>query len=222
MNEPTKTEGGFSGISKMLLFDFDGTVADTMSVAHDILNDMSREFGFRELPRERLEDARKMKTREFIRHLGIRSWRVPIIARRGLQLLHERIDLVQPIPGMPEVLSSLHSRGFKLAILTSNSEVNVNAFLQKHDLAYFDFVHSSSKIFGKGREIRSILKREKLRPQEILYIGDETRDIEAARETGLRVAAVSWGYNSGEALLSLDPDHMIDSPHDLLELLQKP
>ena len=110
----------------------------SITIAHDILNDMSREFGFRELPHEQLDEARGMSTREFIRHLGISKWRVPLVARRGLQLLHERIHLVEPIPGMPETLATLRDRGERMAILTSNSQANVEAFLARHDLPYFD------------------------------------------------------------------------------------
>jgi phosphoglycolate phosphatase-like HAD superfamily hydrolase len=179
---------------KILLFDFDGTVADTRGIAHGILNDMAHEFGYQQLPEEQLDEARNLSTRAFIRHLGISTWRIPSIARRGLQLLHERIHLVNPIPGIPEALASLHERGERLAILTSNSQANVEAFLHRHDLPYFEWVSCSSKIFGKGGEIRRILRKQKLSPSEILYIGDETRDIEAARETGLQMAAVTWGY----------------------------
>ncbi len=203
---------------KIFLFDFDGTVADTRSIAHGILNDMAQEFGYRELPEEQLDEARNLSTREFIRYLGISTWRIPSIARRGLQLLHERIHQVSPILGIPETLASLHERGERLAILTSNSQANVEAFLRRHELPYFEFVSCSSKIFGKGREIRSILRKQKLAPAEILYIGDETRDIEAARETGLQVAAVSWGYNSAGILEAMNPDHMISMPSELLIL----
>jgi len=202
----------------MYLFDFDGTVADTRTVAHGILNDMSREFGFKELPEEDLETARNMSIRQFIRHLGIKNWRVPMIAKRGLQLLHERIDRIDPIAGMPEVLAELYERGNRIGILTSNSEANVTAFLRRHDLPYFKFIRTSSKLFGKAREMKKILKQEKLMPSGVLYIGDETRDIEAAKESGLRMAAVTWGYNSPEALASMRPDHLITSPEEILRI----
>jgi len=203
----------------LILFDFDGTVADTLVVSHGILNDLAREFGFRELPREELEAARAMGTRQFIRHLGISNWRVPSISKRGLQLLHERIHLVTPIEGMPEVLATLRVRGHRLGILTSNSEANVRAFLQRHDLPHFDFIRTSSKLFGKDREMRRLLKAEKISPAEILYVGDETRDIEAAKVAGLRMAAVAWGYNSTEALSALEPEFLLSSPGELLDLL---
>lgn len=205
----------------MLLFDFDGTVADTLRISHGILNDLAREFRFRELPLEELEAARRMSTREFIRHLGISKWRIPSISRRGLKLLHERIHLVQPIAGMPEVLSELRGRGHRLGILTSNSEANVSAFLARHDLPHFDFIRTSSKLFGKAREMKRLLRSENVRPAGVLYVGDETRDIEAAKETGLRMAAVTWGYNSAEALSSLGPEFLLSSPADLLTLTHR-
>lgn len=218
MNIPDSASRSVHHSPGILLFDFDGTLADTRSIAHEILNDMSREFGFRKLPHEQLEEARQMSTRKFISHLGISKWKVPSVARRGLQLLHERIHLVEPIHGIPETLAALRDRGERMAILTSNSQANVEAFLTRHDLNYFEFVSSSSKLFGKGREIRRILRKVKLAPSSILYIGDETRDIEAAKETGLSMAAVTWGYNSMEALQALSPEHIIDKPSDLLDL----
>lgn len=205
-------------IPELLLFDFDGTVADTLEISHGILNDLAAEFGFKPLPREQLETARAMSTRQFIRHLGVSNWRVPRIAKRGLELLYERIESVNPIEGMPEVLAELHGRGHRIGILTSNSESNVAAFLSRHNLPYFHFVRTSSKLFGKGRQMKRILKAEKITPTEALYVGDETRDIEAAKETGLRMAAVTWGYNSKEALEALSPDHLLHSPSQLLLL----
>ena len=213
---PTTPIGLQDRETKVLLFDFDGTIADTRKIAHGILNDMSKEFGFRELPEEHLENARDMGTKEFIRHLGISTWRVPSIARRGLELLHKRMDQVNPIEGMPDVLAALHGRGHRIGILTSNSEANVSAFLKRHDLPYFYFIRTSSKLFGKAREMKRLSRAEGVAPGEVLYVGDETWDIEAAKESGLRMAAVTWGYNSAGALAALNPEHLLNSPSELL------
>lgn len=205
-----------SGRPELFLFDFDGTVADTLTISHGILNELAEEFRFRNLPAGELEHVRSLGTREFIRHLGITRWRVPKIARRGLRLLQERISEVEPIAGMPEVLAELHGRGHRIGILTSNSETNVLSFIARHRLPYFHFVRTSSKLFGKSREMRRILKAEGLSPEQALYVGDETRDIEAARETGLRMAAVTWGYNAPGTLSALQPDHLLNQPGELL------
>ena len=103
------TEVG-SGTPDLFLFDFDGTVADTLDISHGILNELAAEFGFRTLSRGELPHVRTLGTRDFIRHLGISTWKIPKISRRGLRLLQDRISEVRPIAGMPEVLQILHSR----------------------------------------------------------------------------------------------------------------
>lgn len=221
MNSSLPTHSGKSGSDvspDLFLFDFDGTVADTLQIAHGILNQLASEFRFRHLPPEELNHVRTLGTRDFIRHLGISGWKVPRISKRGLRLLQERIADVRPIAGMPEVLKELHGRGHRIGILTSNSETNVLAFIARHQLPYFHFVRTSSKLFGKSREMRRILKNEGLSPERVLYIGDETRDIEASREAGLRVAAVGWGYNAPEVLAALGPDHLLKHPGELLRI----
>jgi phosphoglycolate phosphatase len=202
----------------LFLFDFDGTIADTFEISHSILNQLALEFRFRTLAREELEHVRTLSTRDFIRHLGISSWRVPGISRKGLRLMQERIAEVEPIAGIPEVLEQLHRRGHRIGILTSNSETNVLDFIARHRLPYFHFVRTSSKLFGKAREMRRILKAEGIPAERVVYVGDETRDIEAAQETGLRMAAVEWGYNAPAALSALNPHHLLSHPGELLQI----
>ena len=210
-----------SSSAKVLLFDFDGTVADTRTMALRILNELSEEFRFRSLPDEELPEARNMTTQKLIHHLGIRRWRVPKIARRGLVKFHERIHQVEPILNVPAILQQLHERGFRLGILTSNSEANVSAFLKHHQITCFEFIRSSSKLFGKSREIRRIMKEHQLQPEDLIYIADETRDIEATHAIAVRMAAVTWGYNSAEVLRSMNPEFLFDKPEQLLTFKTK-
>jgi phosphoglycolate phosphatase len=127
---------------------------------------------------------------------------------------------VQPFAGIPEMLRLLKQEGFILGILTSNSEENVNLFLQRHNLELFDFVRSSSRLFGKAREIRGILKKGRWAKEEVIFIGDECRDIEASHKAGVRVAAVSWGFNTPEALLALQPAALLHEPQEISRLLR--
>lgn len=110
--------------------------------------------------------------------------------------------------------------GFRLGILTSNSEANVRAFLKNHDLELFDFIKSSSKLLGKGSVLRRLMKEFQLKPRGIFFVGDELRDIEAAQETGVHMAAITWGYNSSEALSEASPDYLFTNPQDILNLLE--
>lgn len=199
-----------------MVFDFDGTIADTFQQGLDILNGLAAEFGYKPLIGEDVEKARGMTTRQVMKFLGIPNRRLPAIASRGIRELRGRIGKVQPIVGMPEVLRALHARGVRLGIVTSNSEENVGVFLKNHDLEIFDFVRSSSRLLGKAREIRQAMKKEGFGAEEVLFIGDETRDIEACRRARIRCAAVSWGYNLRGSLAAQEPHFIFDAPAELL------
>jgi len=204
---------------KLIIFDFDGTIADTFENGLEILNLLAGEFGYRPLLRSDLAKARDMRTRELMKFLNIPTTKMGKISKRGTEELSKRIDLVQPLDGVPAALRTIRDAGFSMGIVTSNSCANVAAFLKNHDLEFFDFVRSASKLMGKGREIRAVLKDRNLPPGDILLVGDETRDIEAAQETGAHIAAVTWGYNSRRALEGLQPDHILNNPGELLDLL---
>jgi len=180
---------------------------------------MAAEFGYRPLLGSEVEVARGMNTRQFMRYLGISTVHLPKISLRGFRLLHSRIENILPIRGVPELLHELQDRGIPMGILTSNSEENVRAFLHRHCLEVFSFTHSSSHLFGKAREIRAILRRNRLSAQEIIFIGDETRDVEAAQQTKVPVIAVGWGYNSYKVLQERKPQATIECPRQLLEFL---
>ncbi len=204
---------------KLLLFDFDGTIADTFQCGLEIVNMMAPEFGYRPLAEKDVARARDMRTGELMKFLGIPATRMPKISKRGKEELGKRMDDVQPLPGMLGLVRRLKEEGFRLGILTSNSSGNVSEFLKRFDIELFEFVHTSSKLSGKGRVIRRILKSLGLKPGEVLLVGDEVRDIEAAQETGIHVAVVTWGYNSIKALREAAPDHIVESPEAITELV---
>jgi phosphoglycolate phosphatase len=198
-----------------LLFDFDGTLGDTFQIGFEILNLLAPEFGFRPLPAEELEFARDLSTRGLMKHLGIPRMKLHKISRRGTEEITKRIHTVSTFPGVPGMVRRLHADGFRLGVLTSNSESNVREFLKAQQLEIFDFVESSSKLLGKGAVLRRLMKERGLDRREIFFVGDELRDIEAAQETGVHIAAVTWGYNSRKALESAGPDYLFDTPEEV-------
>ncbi|MFZ4115284.1 MAG: HAD-IA family hydrolase [Chthoniobacterales bacterium] len=215
---PAVNSHAFHVSAKILLFDFDGTIADTRAIALRILNELSEEFHFRAVLEEEVQEVRDMTTQKLLRFLGVSHWRLPMITRSGLLKFQASIAEVQPIPKIPQVLAELKARGFRLAILTSNSEANVITFLKQHHLDFFDFIYTSSKLFGKSYEIRRLMKEHQLKAEEIIYVADETRDIEATQAVPIRIAAVTWGYNSASILASMEPDFLFHQPEELLAL----
>jgi phosphoglycolate phosphatase-like HAD superfamily hydrolase len=204
---------------KLLIFDFDGTLADTFAAGLEILNVLAGEFGFRPLAEADVPKARDMRTRQLMKFLGIPMAQMSRIARRGSEELTARMPGITPLPGVPELLHALKDAGFELGIVTSNSEANVRMFLQKHELEFFAFIRSSSKLLGKSRELRAVMKSRQVAAHDILFIGDETRDIDAAQKAGIRMAAVTWGYNSARSIEAMKPDFLFAHPGDLTAFL---
>ncbi len=205
---------------RCILFDFDGTLGDTFEAGVEILNTLAGEFGFRGLPQSEVQHARDLSTRELMRHLGIPQMKLHRISKRGTEEITKRIMGIHPFPGVPEMLRELDAMDISLGVLTSNSEQNVRTFLRNHDLEVFDFIKSSSKLLGKSRVLRAIMKEFGFAAREILFVGDELRDIEAAQETGVHMAAVTWGYNSTAALEAAGPDYLITDPMGICRLVE--
>ncbi len=75
------------------------------------------------------------------------------------------------------------------------------------------------RLFGKGRALRRIMRAERIRPAQVVYIGDEVRDMEAARSVGVTAVAATWGFQSEDVLRASGPAHVAASPGEVAALL---
>lgn len=205
---------------KTLVFDFDGTIADTLGETRLIFNRLAPEYGIREVAEHELDHLRHLSLGALLDHLEIPKRRVPTLIARGTGMMRGNITRLKMIDGMSEVLIELRRHVRSFGILTSNATANVDLFLRTHGLRdQFDFISSTSKLTGKSKHLKAILKTFSLRPAELLYIGDELRDVKAAQKAGIPIAAVTWGFNSRESLAASEPDYLFGKPVDFLRLL---
>jgi phosphoglycolate phosphatase len=202
----------------MLIFDFDGTIADTLPVAIEIVNALGDEFGFRSVHQEEFLELKHKSIKELLELSGLSWMQLPLFVKRARDLFKEHLLEVHPILGMPETLFALHSRGYRMGILTSNTPEGVLHFLKTNEVHWFEFIHAPDSIFGKSKVIRKIMKTCRLAPAEIVMIGDEVRDIKAAQKAGVASVGVTWGFNSAQLLKTTHPDHVIEEPGELLRL----
>ena len=206
-------------MTKVIIFDFDGTLADTIDILLSITNRLSAEYGFKSATKEELAQLRNLNSWQILQYSGISLFKFPLLIRRLKADLHSEIPHIQFFPGIKEVLLELKRRGFQLGIITSNSRENVGTSLEKNGLqGIFTFIYSGST-FGKHKVINKWLRTENINPEQVVYVGDEIRDIDAAKKTGIKVIAVGWGFNSQEALAAHNPDFLIERPQELIEIM---
>lgn len=206
---------------KLIIFDFDGTIADTLPVLFDVVNDLADTFGYKKVVKKDIASLRAMSVLQIFRTLHVPLLRVPCIARRIRVELQSRMKHVQPVTSIKPLLLALRKKGCTLGILTSNAEENVVLFLKKNRLDIFDFVYSEPGIFRKGKALSHIVQKQRLSASDAAYVGDEVRDVKAARKAGICSVAVTWGFNSRKALEKQNADFVVDSPRELGLVLGK-
>ena len=199
-----------------MIFDFDGTLADTFPAFQNAFQQAILHFGLRPVDAGELHVLRGKSARELIAHLGIPVWKVPCVGNfvRGLMTAHP----VRLFAGMDEVLHRLARTGVTLAVVSSNSEANVRAGLGPELAVLFAAFECGAGLFGKAARFRKVVKRTGCARHEVLAVGDELRDAEAAHATGLAFGAVGWGYTELEALQRTAPAAVFRKPEDLLRL----
>lgn len=203
-----------------LIFDFDGTVADTFNLILNISNRLADEFHYKKILPHDVAFLKDHTLEEVIQHLKVPVVKIPFILNRARRELYKDIVSIKPIDGLKLILDEFKKTSIPMGIITTNSTKNVHKFIEYNDLDVFDFIHSSSKIFGKNTALKKLSKRKNIPIEKMIYIGDETRDIAAAKKAGVKTIAVSWGYNSEKALLKQKPDFLIKDPKELVSLVQ--
>jgi phosphoglycolate phosphatase len=204
---------------KVFIFDFDGTLADSRTTLVKIANELADEFGYDQVTEDEISRLSNLSSKDIILQSPIPAYKIPFLLRRVKKELNQHIANLKPFIGIKEALMNLKQQGFNLGIVTSNMEDNVLDFLKNNELeSYFDFVYSANTLFGKNKTINKLIKKHELLIDEIVYVGDETRDIEAAKKSKIKVIAVAWGFNSADILAQHQPDFLIEKPQQLSEI----
>lgn len=202
---------------KTIIFDFDGTIADSLELVIEIYSQLTGDT--RKLSLEERDALRKMPVQKVMKALGVRVWRAPFLVRKGRKIMHSRLNEVAVFPDLPEVLQALKDRGYSMQIVTSNSAENVRTFLDENNLGeYFTNITGNVGLFSKAKVLKQIIKKEKLDLNQTYYVGDEARDIVASKKAGLHIVSVTWGYNHGSLLEKLQPYALAKAPKDLLQI----
>ncbi|MBI4130120.1 HAD-IA family hydrolase [Candidatus Roizmanbacteria bacterium] len=204
-----------------VLFDFDGTVIDSFEEIVAIVNKLAHTFGFGPIGSDEIVAFRREGARSLIRKLEIPLLKIPFVLQAVQKELGTRIVTCKPVQGIPNTLNYLHKH-HSLGIITSNTTENVSAFLKSNKLhTLFDFVYTSNSLFGKATTLGTVVKKLHIDVKNTVYIGDEIRDVEAAKKVGITSIAVTWGFNNKEGLLRAKPDYLVTTPQELIEVIHQ-
>jgi phosphoglycolate phosphatase len=204
---------------RLAIFDLDGTLADSLPWFRGHVNDVADRFGFRRVAEEDIGVLRRAGPREVLARLAVPLWKVPRIARHMRRLKSAHLDAIPLFPGVDATLRALKDGGVRLALVSSDSEANARAQLGRANAALISDFACGATLFGKAAKFRRVAKRAGVPPTSAIAIGDEVRDIEAARAAGAACGAVTWGYAAPETLRALQPDLLFERMEDIVHAL---
>ena len=200
----------------LVIFDFDGTLADSTAWAMRAVRPLAERFKFKAVTEDEIAMLRGRTSREIIAYLGLPLWKVPLIAAHGKKMMAAEAHAIPLFSGTSDLLRALSAAGLRLAIVSSNSEATIRSILGPDLAGLVDHYGCGAAIFGKAAKFKAVVKASRIAKDRVLCIGDETRDIEAAREAGLASGAVEWGYATRRALADHSPTMMFSAMDEII------
>lgn len=205
---------------KVIAFDFDGTLADSFELFLEAITVAADKHRIPNPPRDQLTVLRGMSSQEIMRHLGIPMWKLPGISTTMRRLMTEAAPQISLFPGVKEMLSDLRAAGMRTAIITSSSRESVRTVLG--DLQdQVDFLECGVSLFGKHGKLAQLARHARVRPKDVLYIGDELRDADAAAAAKVDFAGVAWGYAHSEVLARRTAMEVFATPRQVVDVLTR-
>lgn len=206
----------------LIIFDYDGVLADTLDDLLLFGQEACDQLGVKHsVTKSDLNNLEVMSFASYGRACEVPEHLVDEFVKICLNLFAEKKTPPAIFAGLSDVIRYL-SANHEIAIVTTNSSQNVNAFLVQHGLD--GLVHAVYGVDSPGSKAQKIsMARSRLLEGEqeaVFMVGDSLSDIRAAKEASVTSIAVTWGHQSLENLLRGDPDYVVGSPEGLVEVVE--
>jgi len=204
---------------KHIIFDFDGTLADSTAVFASAWNTLAQKYKFKGIELKEIDTLKKLSISERSKLFDFPMYKLPMILPQFYKLYRQSLNDVHLFEGMKEVLLEIDNRGYKILIISSNSKDNILEFLKMNGIDCIADVLCSNRIFGKDKVMKKFLKESSVSSSEVIYIGDEQRDIVACKKAGVPIIWVEWGYDAIEVIQNEEPEYKVATPEEILEII---
>lgn len=205
--------------SRSVIFDFDGTIADSREVLLAQYNQIAPRLRVRPVQRADLERLQRLAPKDAMREYDVAWWKVPLLVYAIRRALRDQIACIDLCRGMREVLAELSAQNVRCSVLSTNSTENIARFSKHHGLPRFSAICGNVSMFGKARALERFIREQGLDRKHVVYVGDEVRDVEAANRIGVRCVAVTWGFSHRDSLAQRHPWRLVTTADELIAAL---
>ncbi|WP_340598751.1 HAD hydrolase-like protein [Priestia megaterium] len=205
---------------KTIICDFDGTVVDSGQLVFDLFNEFADKYHYKKIPQSESDRIRALTVKERFKEYEVPVLKVPMLTMDVVKRYKKSIPTLEVNQEMKQVLKNLKELGIKLVMISANSKENIQKFLKLNDMEYFDEIIQSSRFFGRHTTMNNYMKKNNVAKDEIILIADEHRDIVAARKSEIPIISVTWGYDLEELLSKSNPDFLVRSPFEIMDIVR--
>ncbi|WP_332645664.1 HAD hydrolase-like protein [Lysinibacillus sp. 54212] len=207
---------------KYLIFDFDGTLADSTQLFMKAWNTFSDKYQYTPVNSEDLLLSRNLTIQQRAKKYHFPMHKLPVILPKMYRFFKDHVHEVKLFNGIKEMLDTLADNGFTIIILSSNAKENIELLLQQEQVTSVSQILTSSKLFGKDTVLKKYMKKQQVLPEEILYIGDEVRDLLSCNKVGVPFMWVSWGLDGLDLIQKENPKYIAHTPIEIINTILKP
>lgn len=202
---------------KLLLFDFDGVLVDSLDVYEKTVTDCLQQIG-QPLTRGR-EEFLELFEGNFYESLVQKGVDMDKFMAASVNILSQiNYAEMKPFDAIRPVLREL-AKNHPLIVISSNDTPTIAEALRLYDFnGIFQEILGSDFMFSKKDKILHVIKKYDIALPDIYYIGDTTGDIKEGKQAGVKTVGVTWGWHRKEKMAASQPDYLFDHPEDLLDL----
>jgi len=204
---------------KYIIFDFDGTLVDSLDILIKIYNQLAGKYQSNKIEHKDIPYVKGLSIKERCRYLNFKLYKFPLIALDAYKLYRNALKELTMFAGIKELLEKLNEEELGLAVLSTNSDHIIKEFFQHNQINFIKQVVSSNNLYGKEKELKKFLRMHNLKNSEVVYVGDEIRDIIASKRNGIKVIWVSWGYDLWDNVQKEHPDYIANTPEEILDIV---
>ena len=202
---------------KLVVFDVDGVIADTLPMALKKGKDVAKGKGV-EVPKNLKEFFVNRSAKEVMEYFKISKFTGIRIIKLIRDDLTNNVNKIKIFPGMENTVKKTGGE-YNVAVLSTASKKFLKKFLENNNINIFHEVVGEVSVFGKEGKLKKLMRKFHLKPNELIYVGDEVRDLEPCNKLGIKTIAVTWGYDSEQLLNKHNPTYTAHKPGDILRIL---
>lgn len=207
-----------------ILFDFDGTLADTPAIQLPIIKDiLVNKYNYK------LSDADFDNLLKILRDKGpfaallkikFPLFKYPSLLKDIKGSLKSKMDNLKISKEMRDVIFTCKKYA-KIGILSGGNKDYIQIFIQNNKLEnIFEYIYTDDKTQGKEKLFKKFLNTTKISKEDVVYVGDEIQDIKISKKIGIKIISVIWGVNSKKGLVENNPDFIADTPNQIVQFIK--